>query len=148
MGQGAGVGAAVEAGRGGGRVRRRCGCGRAPAGAARVGVLAGGRVWAWACAWVWYVKEASCGTRCARGTGQARAVMHDGHAGRQLEARLGGLVTRTAGRGNRAVVGGEGAGEVGGVGEVLRDGAEKWTPGAASARGRGACAVWCGGAEK
>ena len=97
---------------------------------------------------VWYVKEASCGTRCARGTGQARAVMHDGHAGRQLEARLGGLVNRTAGRGNRAVVGGEGAGEVGGVGKVLRDGAEKWTPGAASARGRGACAVWCGGAEK
>ena len=110
--------------------------------------MAGGRVWEWACAWVWYVKEASCGTRCARGTGQARAVMHDGHAGRQLEARLGGLVTRTAGRGNRAVVGGEGAGEAGGVGEVRRDGAEKWTPGAASVRGGGACAVWCGGAEK
>lgn len=147
--------AAAAGGRDGG-VRRRRAQVRAPPGVVRewalvrVGVLVGERVWAWAwaCAWVWYVKEASCGTRCARGTGQARAVMHDGHAGRQLEARLGGLVTRTAGRGNRAVVGGEGAVEVGGVGEVLRDGAEKWTPGAASARGRGACAVWCGGAEK
>ena len=166
---GVGVGACAGAGVGAGQDGREGGgsCGRARwrseaqarasaraagrgagVGAARVGVLVGERVWAWACAWVWYVKEASCGTRCARGTGQARAVMHDGHAGRQLEARLGGLVTRTAGRGNRAVVGGEGAAEVGGVGEVLRDGAEKWTPGAASARGRGACAVWCGGAEK
>ena len=74
--------------------------------------------------------------------------MHDGHAGRQLEARLGGLVTRTAGRGNRAVVEREGAAKGDGVGAVLRDGAEKWTPGAASVRGGGACAVWCGGAEK
>ena len=74
--------------------------------------------------------------------------MHDGHAGRQLEARLGGLVTRTAGRGNRAVVGGEGVAEAGGVSAALRDGAEKWTPGAASVRGGGACAVRCGGAEK
>ena len=87
-----------------------CGAGagadvRAPADAARVWGLAGEWVWAWLCGWVCYVSEASCGTRCARGTGQARAVMHDGHAGRQLEVRLGGLVTRTAGRGNRAVVG-------------------------------------------
>ena len=145
--------AAAAGGRDGG-VRRRREQVRAPPGVVREWALVrawglvGERVWEWACVWVWYAKEASCGTRCARGTGQARAVMHDGHAGRQLEARLGGLVTRTAGRGNRAVVGGEGAAEVGGAGEVLRDGAEKWTPGAASARGRGACAVWCGGAEK
>ena len=145
--------AAAAGGRDGG-VRRRRAQVRAPPGVVREWALVrawglvGDRGWEWACEWAWYVSEASCGTRCARGTGQARAVMHDGHAGRQLEARLGGLVTRTAGRGNRAVVGGEGAAEVGGVGAVLRDGAEKWTPGAASARGRGACAVWCGGAEK
>ena len=122
--------------------------GRAPADAARVWVVAGEWGWAWAGECAWDVSEASCGTRCARGTGQARAVMHDGHAGRQLEARLGGLVTRTAGRGNRAVVGGDGAAKGDGVGAVLRGGAEKWTPGAASVRGGGACAAWCGGAEK
>jgi hypothetical protein len=125
VGQGVSVGAAVAGGRGG-RVRRRCGCGRVPAGAARVWGLVGERVWAWACEWVWYVSEASCGTRCARGTGRARAVVHGGHAGRQFEVRLGGLVTRTAGRSNRAVVGGEGACA------AWCGGAEKWTPGAAS----------------
>jgi hypothetical protein len=145
--------AAAAGGRDGG-VRRRRAQVRAPPGVVREWALVrawglvGDRVWAWACEWVWYVSEASCGTRCARGTGQARAVMHDGHAGRQLEVRLGGLVTRTAGRGNRAVVGSEGAAKGDGVGAALRDGAEKWTPGAASVRGGGACAAWCGGAEK